>query len=245
MGDWWPRPAPPGMHGSPRSLHLWQQPEEREASVRQRAGPLGDGGRPCRGPTFPLHAHGQALLVAAVLAPVPLPLVDQTVLVVPAGIGQVLAHCPLEEALTALTAVHPVVLACGRAQQGMSEWLRPPPTTSHLEGRPSLSTDSCLQTLAFRLGRSGPGGTEGEAQAPAKCPSCPCLPWRPRDSRAAFHWGHRARCYDARGPWPRAQSREGPSTLPPGCHLLSSSLPAHHGLPAYCLPDINTLTRPT
>lgn len=70
----------------------------------------------CPWPTFPLHAHGQALLVAAVLAAVALPLVDQTVLVVPAGVGQVLAHRPLEEALAALAAVHPVVLACGRGR---------------------------------------------------------------------------------------------------------------------------------
>ena len=62
----------------------------------------------CR--TFPLHAHGQALLVAAVLTAVPLPLVHQTVLVVPAGVAQILTHRPLEEALAALTAVHAIVL---------------------------------------------------------------------------------------------------------------------------------------
>lgn len=66
----------------------------------------------CSKPTFPLHAHGQALLIAAVLTPVPLSLVDQAVLVVSAGIGQVFAYCPLEEALAALTTVYPIVFAC-------------------------------------------------------------------------------------------------------------------------------------
>lgn len=66
--------------------------------------------------TFSLHAHGQTLLVAAVLTAVPLALVDDTVLVVSAGVGEVFAHCSLEEALAALTAVHPIVftLRCGR-----------------------------------------------------------------------------------------------------------------------------------
>ena len=59
--------------------------------------------------TFSLHAHGQTLLVSAVLATVPLALVDDAVLVVPAGVGQVLAYRPLEEALAALAAVHAVV----------------------------------------------------------------------------------------------------------------------------------------
>lgn len=63
-------------------------------------------------PTFPLHAHGQALLVTAVLTPVSLPLVDQAVLVVTAGVGQVFTYCPLEETLASLTTVHSIVLAC-------------------------------------------------------------------------------------------------------------------------------------
>lgn len=59
--------------------------------------------------TFSLHAHGQTLLVAAVLTAVPLAFIDDTVLVVTAGVGQVFAHCPLEEAFAALAAVHPIV----------------------------------------------------------------------------------------------------------------------------------------
>lgn len=60
--------------------------------------------------TFSLHPHSQALLVATVLAAVPLSLIHHTVFVVPTGVGQVFAHCPLEEAFTALTAVDPIVL---------------------------------------------------------------------------------------------------------------------------------------
>lgn len=74
----------------------------------------------CSKPTFPLHAHGQALLVAAVLTPVPLSFVDQAVLVVTAGVGQIFAYCPLEEALAALTTVYPIVLAC---QVGKEAWV--------------------------------------------------------------------------------------------------------------------------
>lgn len=62
--------------------------------------------------TFSLHASGQTLLVAAVLAAIPLPLVHYTVLVVSTGVGQVLADRAFEEALAALTAVHPIVFPC-------------------------------------------------------------------------------------------------------------------------------------
>ena len=48
---------------------------------------------------LPLHAHGDALVVAAELASVPLSLVHQTVLVLTAGVGQLLTHCSLEETL--------------------------------------------------------------------------------------------------------------------------------------------------
>lgn len=68
--------------------------------------------------TLPLHAGGQALLIAAVLTAVPLALVHRAVLVVPARVGQVLTDGALEEAFAALTAVNPVVFACegtGRA----------------------------------------------------------------------------------------------------------------------------------
>lgn len=63
--------------------------------------------------TFPLHPHGEALLIAAVLAAVALALVYEAVLVVPAGVDQVLPDRPLEEALAALATVHPVVLPWG------------------------------------------------------------------------------------------------------------------------------------
>lgn len=61
--------------------------------------------------TFPLHAHGQALLIAAVLAAIALALVHQTLLVVPAGVAQVFADCSFEETLAAFTAVDSIVLA--------------------------------------------------------------------------------------------------------------------------------------
>lgn len=53
--------------------------------------------------TFPLHARGQALLIAAVLTAVPLALVHCAVLVVPARVGQVLANGAFEEAFAALS----------------------------------------------------------------------------------------------------------------------------------------------
>lgn len=59
--------------------------------------------------TFSLHAHGQAFLIAAVLAAVSLALVDHAVLVVSAGVGQVLPYGSLKEPLAALAAVDAVV----------------------------------------------------------------------------------------------------------------------------------------
>lgn len=53
---------------------------------------------------LPLHPHGQALLVPAVLAAIPLPFVDDAGLLLAAGVRQVLAHGPLEEPLAALAA---------------------------------------------------------------------------------------------------------------------------------------------
>lgn len=61
--------------------------------------------------TFPLHARGQALLIAAVLTAVPLALVHRAVLVVPARVGQVLANGAFKEAFAALTTVNPIVFA--------------------------------------------------------------------------------------------------------------------------------------
>lgn len=59
--------------------------------------------------TFSLHAHGETLLVAAVLAAVALSLVDHAVLAVSAGVGQVLPHRPLEEAFASLAAVDSIM----------------------------------------------------------------------------------------------------------------------------------------
>lgn len=59
--------------------------------------------------TFPFHAHGQALLVAAVLAAVALAFVDQTLFVIPAGVSQVFTHSSFEEAFASLTAVNTIV----------------------------------------------------------------------------------------------------------------------------------------
>lgn len=62
--------------------------------------------------TFPLHAHGQALLIAAVLAAIALAFVNQALLVVPASVAQVFADSSFEETFAALTAVDSIVLAC-------------------------------------------------------------------------------------------------------------------------------------
>ena len=62
--------------------------------------------------TFSLHAHGQALLIAAILAAIALAFVHQALFVIPAGIAQVFAHSSFEETFTTLTAIDPVVLAC-------------------------------------------------------------------------------------------------------------------------------------
>lgn len=60
---------------------------------------------------FPLHAHGQALLVTAVLAAIALAFVNQALFVIPAGIAQVFAYSSFEETFATLTAVHSIVLA--------------------------------------------------------------------------------------------------------------------------------------
>lgn len=59
--------------------------------------------------TFSLHAHGQTLLISAVLTAVALAFVYNTVLVVSTSVGQVLSHSPLEETLASLAAVHTIV----------------------------------------------------------------------------------------------------------------------------------------
>ena len=72
--------------------------------------------------TITPHPHGEALLQAAVLAPVPVVLGDLAVFVAAALVAQLFADRPLEEPLAALARPHAVVLArrvvaAHRAQQ--------------------------------------------------------------------------------------------------------------------------------
>lgn len=67
---------------------------------------------PCLFHTFPLHAHGQTLLIAAVLAAIALAFVNQALFVIPAGVAQIFAHSSFEETFATLTAVHSIVFAC-------------------------------------------------------------------------------------------------------------------------------------
>lgn len=60
---------------------------------------------------FPLHAHGQTLLIAAVLAAIALAFVNQALFVIPAGVAQIFAHSSFEETFATLTAVHSIVFA--------------------------------------------------------------------------------------------------------------------------------------
>lgn len=53
---------------------------------------------------LPLHPHGQALLVPAVLTAISLSLVNDAGLLLATGIRQILTHGPLEESLAALAA---------------------------------------------------------------------------------------------------------------------------------------------
>lgn len=68
--------------------------------------------------TFPFHAGGQALLVTAVLATVALAFVHHAVLVVAAGVGQVLAYGAFEETFATFAAVHPIMLPCEETKGG-------------------------------------------------------------------------------------------------------------------------------
>lgn len=68
--------------------------------------------KPCSLHTFPFHAHGQALLVATVLAAIALAFVNQAFLVIPAGVAQVFAHSSLEKPFATLTAVHSIMFTC-------------------------------------------------------------------------------------------------------------------------------------
>lgn len=74
-----------------------------------------------RGPgelTFPLHAHDQALLIAAVLAAVALALVNEAVLVIPTCVDEIFPYGPLEEPFAAFAAVHPIVLSWSQERNG-------------------------------------------------------------------------------------------------------------------------------
>lgn len=72
--------------------------------------------------TFPLHAHGEALLVAAVLAAIPLALVNQALFVVSTCVGKILPDGPLEEAFASLTAVDAIVLSCRSKRNTQVLW---------------------------------------------------------------------------------------------------------------------------
>ena len=61
--------------------------------------------------TFPLHAHDQALLVAAVLTAIALTLVNEAVFVIPTRGDEVFPYGSLEEPFAAFTTVHAVVLS--------------------------------------------------------------------------------------------------------------------------------------
>lgn len=91
-----------------------RQPATRMFSINQKGTPNDFTSliKPCSLHTFSLHAHGQALLIAAILAAIALALVHQALFVIPAGIAQVFAHSSFEETFTTLTAIDPVVLAC-------------------------------------------------------------------------------------------------------------------------------------
>src|SRR5579862_6492557 len=62
---------------------------------------------------FPFHPHRETFLVATVLTAVSVALINCAALVLPTGVGKVLPDRPLEEALTALATVDPVMLARG------------------------------------------------------------------------------------------------------------------------------------
>lgn len=76
--------------------------------------------------TFPFHAGGQALLVTAVLATVALAFVHHAVLVVAAGVGQVLAYGAFEETFATFAAVHPIMLPCEETKGGGGSVVGPP-----------------------------------------------------------------------------------------------------------------------
>lgn len=70
-----------------------------------------------QGLTFPLHAHHQALLVAAVLTSVPLALVNETVFIIATGVHEVFPYGSLEEPFATFATVHAVVLPCSQEEK--------------------------------------------------------------------------------------------------------------------------------
>lgn len=84
--------------------------------------------------TFPFHAGGQALLVTAVLATVALAFVHHAVLVVAAGVGQVLAYGAFEETFATFAAVHPIMLPCEETKGGGGQWWDPQLGPTHPQG---------------------------------------------------------------------------------------------------------------
>ena len=62
---------------------------------------------------FPSHSRVETFLIAAVLTPVSLPFVDNTILIFSAVVLKFFSDRPLEETLAALTGVNPIVLTRG------------------------------------------------------------------------------------------------------------------------------------
>lgn len=103
---------------SPSNLFLQSPAQQRSAQDQACLPPflerLPSSGKGAGGLTFPLHAHDQALLIATVLAAVPLTLVDEAVFVIPTRVDEVFPYGSLEEPLAAFTAVHTIVLSCSQ-----------------------------------------------------------------------------------------------------------------------------------
>ncbi|TRY76163.1 hypothetical protein TCAL_03514 [Tigriopus californicus] len=71
------------------------------------------------------HPIGQTLHVATILTTIPLTLVNDTVLVFAARVGQLLAHGPLEEAFAAFAGINAVMFARGSITANAAKVLGP------------------------------------------------------------------------------------------------------------------------
>lgn len=100
--------------------------------------------------TVLFHSQDHAALKSAVLAAVPVVLVDDTLSGPPACINQVLPDAALEEALTALTAHCPVVAAWGRRRRNR---------VSHTRRRESVCVCARVQVQLYFLPTWGPVST--------------------------------------------------------------------------------------